>query len=791
MEVRHYSDRAAIAANQNVKEKKYWLEQLSGDLVKSFFPYDLSGVKEEEPRNCSRAVESINFPNDLVLKLEKISSGIDIKLHMVLTAGLVLLLNKYTGNRDVLSGSPVLKQEIEADFINSILVFRNRLEENMSFKELLLQVRETIISASENQNFPTEVLPDLLNIPVYENEFPLFDVVLLLENIHDKSYLKDIDYNMLFSFRRSPDRIEVVIEYNSQKYSKRIIEQIFSHFVRIMERALTDLNVKLADIDMLSEQERQQLLLDFSANDIDFPRDKTFQQLFEEQVGKTPQDIAVVAQGADRILSYKELNEKANRLALVLRERGVTGDTITAIMVGRSLEMIIGVIAILKAGGAYLPIDPEYPDERIEFMLADSKTRFLVTQAYLKDKPDFDGEIVPVEEELANSNEAINLELINSPTDLVYVIYTSGSTGKPKGVMVQHDHFVNLAYGWQREYRLLEMEVVLLQMASISFDVFAGDLARTFLNGGKMVINPLMAVEPESMYQLIKSHQVTLFESTPSYIIPFMQYIYENDLEIASLQLLILGSDICPFPDYKKLLARFGKQMRIINSYGVTETTIDSSYYEEYIEESMPSSGNVPIGKPLPNVKFYILDLAGKPLPIGVPGELYTGGRSVARGYLYREELTAERFLPNPFTAGQHMYKTGDLARWLPDGNVEFLGRVDFQVKIRGYRIELGEIEHKLREHADIKEAVVVEKTEKGGDKYLYGYFVSEKNPDPAELRDYLNRRLPDYMVPWFYTRLEKIPLTHNGKIDLKALPEPQAAEEKEYAAPRNEKEKK
>ncbi len=553
MEVRHYSDRAAIAANQNVKEKKYWLEQLSGDLVKSFFPYDLSGVKEEEPRNCSRAVESINFPNDLVLKLEKISSGIDIKLHMVLTAGLVLLLNKYTGNRDVLSGSPVLKQEIEADFINSILVFRNRLEENMSFKELLLQVRETIISASENQNFPTEVLPDLLNIPVYENEFPLFDVVLLLENIHDKSYLKDIDYNMLFSFRRSPDRIEVVIEYNSQKYSKRIIEQIFSHFVRIMERALTDLNVKLADIDMLSEQERQQLLLDFSANDIDFPRDKTFQQLFEEQVGKTPQDIAVVAQGADRILSYKELNEKANRLALVLRERGVTGDTITAIMVGRSLEMIIGVIAILKAGGAYLPIDPEYPDERIEFMLADSKTRFLVTQAYLKDKPDFDGEIVPVEEELANSNEAINLELINSPTDLVYVIYTSGSTGKPKGVMVQHDHFVNLAYGWQREYRLLEMEVVLLQMASISFDVFAGDLARTFLNGGKMVINPLMAVEPESMYQLIKSHQVTLFESTPSYIIPFMQYIYENDLEIASLQLLILGSDICPFPDYKKL----------------------------------------------------------------------------------------------------------------------------------------------------------------------------------------------------------------------------------------------
>ncbi len=790
MEARHYSDRIAIAANQNVKEREYWLKQLSGELKKSHFHYDCRGIKAKEPGDRIQATETFGFSDDLLAKLGKISSGIDIKLHMILTANLVLLLNKYTGDKDILTGSPVLKQDIEADFINRVLVFRSRLEDKMSFKDLLLQVRETVVRASENQNFPIEVLPDLLKIPILGNEFPLFDVVLILESIHDKNYLSKVDYDMLFSFSRSPEHIEGVVEYNSLHHTQRMTKQIINHFTRLMDLALSDLNMKLTDIDMLSAQEKQQLLDEFNANDGDFPQDKTFQQLFEEQVEKTSENIALVAQDTQGVdtgkLSYNQLNRKANRLAGRLKDRGVTADAIVAIMAERSLDMIVGVLAILKAGGAYLPLDPEYPAGRIEFMLADSTTSLLVTQNHLRDKINFKGSIITIEDNQSDCAGVGNLETGNSPDDLVYVIYTSGSTGEPKGVMVQHNHFINLAYGWREEYRLQEIEVNLLQMVSFSFDVFAGDLARTFLNGGKMVITPALAMDPETLYELIKNHRITLFESTPSYIIPFMKYIYENNLKIDHLRLLILGSDTCSFRDYKELVARFGKQMRIINSYGVTEATIDSSYYEEYCQEKMPSLGIVPIGKPLPNVKFYILDPAGKLLPVGVPGELYIGGRSVSRGYLYREKLSVERFLPNPFVPGQHMYRTGDLARWLPDGNVEFIGRVDYQVKVRGYRIELGEIECKLVEHPDIKEAVVVEKSEESGDKYLCGYFVSDETLNPADLRDYLRQKLPDYMVPWFFIQLEKLPLTANGKIDRKSLPELPTSEQKEYVAPRN-----
>ncbi|MCK4763365.1 MAG: amino acid adenylation domain-containing protein [Candidatus Aminicenantes bacterium] len=842
MEARLYSDRAAIAANQNVKEREYWLEQLSGELVKSRFPYDRIGVSDSGVErfpgagpagegDSLPAKKSFTLPADLVSKLEKISGGIDIKLHMVLVAGLVLLLHKYTGSDDILTGAPILKQETETDFINRVLVSRNRLRDEMTFKELLLQVRETIVNASQNQNFPMEVLPDLLKLPVVKGEFPLFDAALVLENIHTQDYLKDIDYHMLFSFRSGPGRIEGFVEYYPGQYSRRMIKQIVDHYARVLDLALSDLSQKPAAVDMLSAPEKQQLLEEFNASDCDFPGDKTFGQLFEEQVGKTPRDTAVVAQSAagrefgavpagdspgaetaERELSYAQLNEKAGRLALVLRERGLTAGTIAAVMTERSLEMIIGVLAVIKAGGAYLPVDPGLPAQRIEYMLLDSAALLLVTRENLKEKVNFNGEIITIENERFDRSEAGNPEHVSVPTGPVYVIYTSGSTGKPKGVMVQHSHFINLAFGWRREYGLQEIEVNLLQMAGFSFDVFAGDLARAFLNGGKMVITPELAVAPESLYELIKNHRITLFESTPAYIIPFMQYVYENNLDIESLQLLILGSDICPYRDFKELVVRFGKRMRIINSYGVTEATIDSSYYEEDNVENIPAAGNVPIGTPLPNVKFYVLDRAGNPLPLGVPGELYIGGKSVTRGYLNNPELTAEKFVsiahlsnktyrsnisqqpgPPPLTPHRSpltLYKTGDLARWLPDGNMEFLGRIDYQVKVRGYRIELGEIESKLLEHPHVKEAVVVEKKEKNDDKYLCGYFVSEKKLEMAELRDYLGQKLPAYMVPWFFVRLEALPLTANGKIDRRALPDPEASAGAEYVAPRDEKEK-
>jgi len=835
MEAIHYSDRAAVAANQNKKEREYWLKQLAGDIVKTSFPADIT---LQEPGMRQMEKESFAFSPLLYSKVMKVTGGNNVKLHMALVTALVSLLHKYTDSRDILVGSPILKQEVEADFINRVLIFRNPLPDESSFKGLLQQVKDTILAAVENQNFPVEVLPHLLNMPESTKEFPLVDTMILLENIHDKSYIESIGYNMLFSFNRREDRIEGTVEYNSLAYRSAAVRQIVNHFTALLEKALQAPDIPLSRLDILSPEEKSRLLLEFNGSKMEFPQDKTFHRLFEEQVQKTPGNIAVIGidspggapardkdniEGPDepasitgsretaaapraQVLTYRQLNERSNRAARLLRRQGVTAETLVAIMVGRSVGMIVGVMAILKAGGAYLPIDPEYPAERIDFMLTDSQVRLLVTQQEFKEKINFAGSAVIIDNTGSSTQEqesdSGNLPGITGPGHLAYVIYTSGSTGKPKGVMLQHNHWINMAIGWRKEYRLQEMEINLLQMASFSFDVFAGDLARALVNGGKMVINPSLRADPDSLYRLIKVHRVSLFESTPSYIIPFMDHIHENHLKIDHLHLLILGSDSCPAREFKQLVSRYGKQIRIINSYGVTEATIDSSYYEESQAEKIPGSGNIPIGKPLPNVKFYILDTgSSKNLqPIGVTGELYIGGQSVARGYLNNPALTAEKFLKHMSYGFYNMsygsyrsyiYRTGDLARWLPDGNVEFLGRTDQQVKVRGYRIELGEIENKLLEHDDIKEAVVVQKTDENNNNYLCGYFVSGKSIEAADLRDYLGQKLPDYMVPWFFVQMEQLPLSPNGKILRKALPDPASHQEAPYVAPRDETEKK
>ncbi|HLP62682.1 MAG TPA: non-ribosomal peptide synthetase, partial [Candidatus Deferrimicrobium sp.] len=369
---------------------------------------------------------------------------------------------------------------------------------------------------------------------------------------------------------------------------------------------------------------------------------------------------------------------------------------------------------------------------------------------------------------------------IHHSNHLAYIIYTSGSTGRPKGVMVRHDNLVNAAFGWLEEYRLLTFEVNLLQIAGFSFDVFSGDLARAFLWGGKLVICPAdVRGDFPSLYSLVRNHRITLFEATPSLVIPFMEYVDENRLDLRYMQLLIIGSDICPLADFKQLVARSlqGNRMRVVNSYGVTEATIDTSYYEERLDD-IPLKGNVPIGKPFPNNAFYILEPMGNLAPVGIPGELYIGGRGVAPGYLNNPELTAEKFIKNRSYRSDKtyiFYKTGDLARWLSDGNVEFLGRMDYQVKVRGFRIELEEIERRLLAHKDIKEAVVLANDDSNGNKYICAYIVligDRKNESFAvsDLRGYLFGLLPDYMIPSHFIVIPDIPLTANGKVNRKAL---------------------
>ncbi|PFB22390.1 non-ribosomal peptide synthetase, partial [Bacillus cereus] len=539
-------------------------------------------------------------------------------------------------------------------------------------------------------------------------------------------------------------------------------------------------------MELLSEREKNQILFDFNDTDACYPRDITIQKIFEEQVEKTPDKVAAVY--GENELTYKELNEKANSLARELRKKAVLPETVVAVMLERSVEMIVGVLGVIKSGAAYMPIDPDYPKERVNYILKNSDVDLLITESKFIDNVDLDCEIINIDEESVFINDKSNLDIINTQEDLLYVLYTSGTTGKPKGVMVTQGNLVNMVYSWTSHYQLNEFDVNLLQMASISFDVFSGDLCRSLLTGGTMYICPNdIKINMEELYRIIEENQISIFESTPSLISIFMDHVGERQLELSSLKLLILGSDSCSIEDYRRLARKYGKTMRVINSYGVTEATIDSSYYEGKTQNIPKGLINTPIGKPMHNTKFYILNETYEVQPIGVIGELYIGGAGVSRGYYNNQELTAEKFIDNPFIVGTTMYKTGDLARWLPDGNVEFLGRIDNQVKIRGFRIELGEIENKLLKHENINEAVVLARETEESEKYICAYVVGNKDIKELNLKGYLRDHLPKYMVPPYIVQMEKMPLTPNGKLDRKALPKPMLEESiNEYEAPRN-----
>ncbi|MDQ1353042.1 MAG: hypothetical protein QG657_3348, partial [Acidobacteriota bacterium] len=382
MEIKISRDKLILAAGQSIKEKNYWLNKLAGELVKTHFPYDYRekrlGKKNAEPMKNLH----FTFPTPLYEKVMKLSGGNDVKLHMILVTGIFILLHKYTGTNDIMIGSPIFKQEIEGEFVNTVLVFRNETAAHMNFKELLLEVRRTMIEATENQNYPLEILLEELNMPVMGDELPIFDVVLLLENLQARNYLNGVGYNILFSFCRKVEGIDGVVEYNPLMYREETTRRIVNHFLFLLDQVLSDINLPLYKVDLLSDQEKQQLLFDFNNTEIDYPKEKLLHQLFEEQAERTPCSIAVIGESLELSvfmpLTYGELNTRSNQLANILKEKGVEADTIVALMMKPSIEMMISILGILKSGGAYLPIDTDYPQDRIDYMLRDSGTKILL-----------------------------------------------------------------------------------------------------------------------------------------------------------------------------------------------------------------------------------------------------------------------------------------------------------------------------------------------------------------------------------------------------------------------------
>ena len=477
---------------------------------------------------------------------------------------------------------------------------------------------------------------------------------------------------------------------------------MFNSLLNILKEIVNNIEVKISDIVILGKEEKQKLLVEFNNTSLEYKKEKTIQELFEEQVEKTPNNIAVTFE--DKVLTYKELNEKANSLARALRENGVGPDVIVGIMVERSLEMIVGIMAILKAGGAYLPIDPEYPEDRTKYMLENSKAVLLLTEPKLIENKDILCKILNITDCSLFDNSIANINNISSANNLAYVIYTSGSTGKPKGVMIEHRQVNNFIEGI-KEKLTIENYSSILCITTISFDIFVLETLLPLTNGLKVSITGSGEdINGEKLSEIIEKNNIEIMQTTPSRL----KLLLKNEVFIKSMEkikVMLVGGEALP----KTLVEDLRKynNLKIYNMHGPTETTVWS------LIKTITDSNNILIGKPISNTKIYIVDKFNNLLPVGVAGELCISGDGLARGYLYNEELTTEKFVINPYEAGEKMYKTGDLARWLSDGNIEFLGRIDHQVKIRGFRIELGEIESNILKVQGVKEVIVLDKRER------------------------------------------------------------------------------
>nr|ACA97576.1 PmxA [Paenibacillus polymyxa] len=814
-----YKDYTVWQHSQEQKERlqrqeAYWLDMFQGELPVLEMPTDY-------PRPAVQSYEGQTleffFDASKTDGLKQLASETGTTLFMVLLAAYNVLLHKYSGQEDVIVGTPIAGrnhgdvQPLIGIFLNTLAI-RSYPASEKTFLSYLNEVKETTLHAFEHQNYPFEELVDKVQVTRDLSRNPLFDTLFTMQNTENEEFeleglrlipypsaLDTAKFDISLDVGEENGGLDYSFEYATALYKRETIERLAKHYEQLLVTIVSRPDAKIAELNLLTAEEKGQILGAFHPAQLEAAPAAAFHRLFEEQAERTPEAVAVVYEN-DR-LTYAELNERANRLAATLRASGIGRETIVGILAERSVDLLVAVLAVWKAGGAYVPLDPDYPAERVRFMLEDSGAKVLLTQTPLRERAKaWLGEeelalaaVLYLDDEASYSEERANADSFHEarPEDLAYVIYTSGTTGKPKGVMIEHRSLVNTAASYRREYRLDQFPVRLLQLASFSFDVFVGDIARTLYNGGTMVIVPKDdRIDPSRLHYWMEREQVTIFESTPALIVPFMEYVHEQGLDMSWMELLITSSDSCSVADYRTLQERFGSLFRIINAYGVTEAAIDSSFYDEELAK-LPQTGHVPIGKAWLNAKFYIVDAHLNPVPVGVLGELVIGGVGVARGYLNRPELTGEKFVDSPFAAGERLYRTGDLARWMEDGNVDFIGRIDNQAKIRGYRIETGEIESQLLQVEGVREAVVLVRSDANGQKALCAYYTPDTGAELAvnDLRGALAQELPGYMIPSYFVEMERLPLTPNGKIDRKALPAPEgeAGSGTEYVAPRNE----
>jgi amino acid adenylation domain-containing protein len=781
----------------------YWQQQLAALPALLELPTD-------HPRPAiqtfSGRVARFSLSSELTEKLQSLSQQTGTTLFMTLLAAFATLLARYSGHRDIAIGSPIAnrnRHELEPliGFFVNTLVLRTNLEDNPRFDELLAQVRQMTLDAYAHQDVPFDKLVEILQPERSLSHNPLFQVMFILQNgSATAKQMSDVtvtplaveqvtaQFDLTLSMEQTTEGLTGFWQYNSDLFEPQTMERMTGHLQMLLEGIVNCPEQTVSSLPLLTAAESHQLLSEWNDTQRVYGHEQCIHQLFEAQVALTPEQIAVVFE--DQQLTYQELNLKANQLARYLQQLEVTPETLVGVSLDRSLEMLIALLAVLKAGGAYVPLDPHYPPDRLALMVEDSGLSILLTQeANAKVIPDYCGQTICLDTQW--SDIALyggdDLDVAVQPDNLAYIIYTSGSTGKPKGVQLEHRGVVNFLQSMQTEPGMNHQDI-LLAVTSISFDIAVLELFLPLIIGAKVIIaTQQVTADGNQLLDLMLRSQATMMQATPA---TWRMLAAARWSEMPPLKMLCGGE---PLPhDLAQLMLQ--KCSSLWNVYGPTEATVWAT-----VHEVKPDFDSIPIGHPLANTQVRILDTYGQLVPIGVSGEIHLGGVQLARGYLNRPDLTAEKFIFNPHNQSERLYKTGDLGRYLPDGSVECLGRIDNQVKIRGFRIELGEIESNLGAHALVDSCVVVAREDVlkdtaphiPGDKRLVAYLIANNNaPSVKELRQFLELNLPHYMIPSHFVILDSFPLTPNGKIDRRALPAPdEQLKSTAIILPRNERE--
>lgn len=772
--------------NDIQKDKEYWLGQFEGERVQTSFPgsnIDSTIVKKEFGNY------NFVFSRELNDLINKIAGDSDQKLHIVLMAGLTGLLHKYLLQNEITIITPIDKQDAEAQFINTEIMLKNEYIGNMTFKDIILQTRDLLFKAIKHQNYPLNAILKDCKLQIEEDRNPFTDVALMMENLHNRLYINNKRSNIIFNFKNENNIVECNVDFMLNTYTEESIKRICNKYSLFLSEVLTDINRDLNSVSLLEKDEKADFK-NINDTEIKLPDVESVIDLIDSQIMSNPNNVAV--EKDEKSITYKELESEANKLLKALEKKGIERGDVVGLFLENSIETIVSIFAILKLGGTFLPIDTSIPKDRVKYLLEDSNTKLVIAKKdILKNlQSELPVLIVDSDEYINEKVDQTERYLKISKSEAAYIIYTSGSTGQPKGVVINHEALLNYIMWASKTYVNSEITSFPL-FSSISFDLTITSIFTPLVSGNKIVVYKQEASE-NLIEKIVKDNKVNIIKLTPSHLKLIQnsnvsKWIKENNNRIA-LQKLIVGGENLTAQLASSAYKIFSGKIDIYNEYGPTEATV-GCIIKKYAKE-IDNNFSFPIGKPIDNMQVYILDSNKEIVFPGKVGELYLAGKSLAKEYLNKQQLTEESFVKIPEISESRLYKTGDIGYWDETGDIVFVGRKDNQVKLNGFRVELEEINNKLLRIEEIQEAVTIVENGEYGES-LISYYVAEDDISREEMVAGIKDSLPEYMIPNFFQRIESIPLTRNGKLDVANLPKPDIKLSAEYVAPSSPTEKK